>query len=84
MVSSVYHFFKFLIQNKDKLRIIDNIENLGFDDNFVSSTSKGVFPDLAIKINTENDLFVGGELIEFKGSKTYNIASFNSTNTYWN
>ena len=34
---------------------------------------------MAIKINTENDLFVGGELIEFKGSKTYNIASFNST-----
>ncbi len=79
MSSSIYHFFKFIVENKDSLRDIDNIENLDFDDSFVSSTSKGLFPDLAIKLNVEDDFFKGGELIEFKGSKSYNISSFNST-----
>ena len=79
MTTSIYHFFKFLADNSEQLTQVSNLENLDFDDSFVSSQSKGVFPDLAIKINTDNGIFTGGELIEFKGSKTLNIASFNST-----
>lgn len=78
MSSSVYHFFKFLVDNPN-LKSTSNLEDLDFDDSFVSSTSKGLFPDLAIKINVDDDVFAGGELIEFKGSQTFNIASFNST-----
>ena len=44
----------------------------------MSSQSRGAFPDLAIKINVDDDVFTGGELVEFKGSQAYNIASFNS------
>jgi hypothetical protein len=38
-----------------------------------------VFPDLAIKLNKEPSQFTGGELIELKDSKSYGVASFNST-----
>ena len=79
MASSIYHFFKFLVEKKDELKTIDNIEDVDFGDSFVSSRTRGLFPDLVIKINTEDDLFEGGELVEFKGSNNYSIASFNST-----
>jgi hypothetical protein len=41
--------------------------------------NKGRFPDLAIKLNHNDLMFSGGELIELKDSKTYSVASFNST-----
>ena len=78
MTSSIYHFFKFLVNNPN-LTKVSNLEELDFDDSFVSSKSAGVFPDLAIKINLNDDVFTGGELVEFKGSRAYNISSFNST-----
>lgn len=56
-----------------------DLEDLDFSDSFVSARSKGLFPDLAIKINVDDDIFTGGELVDFKGSQTFTIASFNST-----
>ena len=46
----------------------------------LSCVNKGKFPDLAIKLNHDDGLFSGGELIELKdSSKSYSVASFNST-----
>jgi len=45
----------------------------------LSCANKGVFPDLAIKLNKKPSVFTGGELIELKDSRTYGVASFNST-----
>ena len=76
-MTSIYHFFKFLVDNRHKLGDISNLEDLEFDHNFISSRNKGVFPDLAIKISADD--LQGGEFVEIKDSKSYNIASFNST-----
>lgn len=76
---SIYHFFKHLVTNKRFFETIANIEEFPFDTNMLSCQNAGQFPDLAIKINTANKLFTGGELIELKDSKSYTVSSFNST-----
>lgn len=76
---SIYHFFKHLVANKRFFETITNIEEFPFDANMLSCQNAGQFPDLAIKINTSNTLFTGGELIELKDSKSYTVSSFNST-----
>ncbi len=45
----------------------------------LSCENRGVFPDIAIKLNKNRAQFTGGELIELKDSKTYVVSSFNST-----
>jgi hypothetical protein len=45
----------------------------------LSCKNSGQFPDLAIKINQSNSLFIVGELIELKDNKSCNVSSFNST-----
>lgn len=45
----------------------------------LSCQNRGIFPDLAIRLNTDRSKFTGGELIEMKDSKTYSVSSFNST-----
>lgn len=45
----------------------------------LSCENKGVFPDLAVKLNEDRSMFTGGELIELKDSKSYTVSSFNST-----
>jgi hypothetical protein len=76
---SIYHFFKHLVTNKHFFEIITNIAEFPFDANMLSCQNAGQFPDLAIKINTTDTLFTGGELIELKDSKSYTVSSFNST-----
>jgi hypothetical protein len=76
---SIYHFFKHLVTNKRFFETINNIEEFPFDTNMLSCQNAGQFPDLAIKINTSDKLFTGGELIELKDSKSYTVSSFNST-----
>ncbi len=76
---SIYHFFRHLVTNKRFFETIENIEIFPFDSAIVSCRNAGQFPDLAIKINTSNALFTGGELIELKDSKSYTVSSFNST-----
>jgi hypothetical protein len=76
---SIYHFFKSLIDDKGNLAAIKDLEKFSYDSDLLSCSNKGQFPDMAIKISPRNPLFTGGELIELKDSKTYNISSFNST-----
>lgn len=84
MTSSIYHFFKTLTEKKDLLKSITKLDDFPFDERLLSCKRKGQFPDLAIKICKDNELFTGGELIELKDTKnskglSYSISSFNST-----
>jgi hypothetical protein len=76
---SIYHFFKHLVSNKNWFKSVEKLENFSFDKTMLSCKCAGQFPDLAIRINKNNTLFSGGELIELKDSRNYTVASFNST-----
>lgn len=78
-MSSIYHFFKHLVDNKSTLQAAGKLENFPFAAGMLSCQNSGVFPDLAIKINMGDPLFTGGELIELKDSVSYAVSSFNST-----
>ncbi|HEX8566786.1 MAG TPA: hypothetical protein VF648_14175 [Pyrinomonadaceae bacterium] len=79
MTASIYHFFKSLIEDKERLKLFPNLEKFPFDPGLLSFRRKGKFPDLCIKVCKNNELFTGGELIEVKDSEKYCVASFNST-----
>ncbi|MGI8555219.1 MAG: hypothetical protein ACR2LT_02540, partial [Pyrinomonadaceae bacterium] len=79
MSSSIYHFFKTLIEKKDLLKSITKLDDFPFDEILLSCKRVGQFPDLAIKICKDDELFTGGELVELKDSKSYTVSSFNST-----
>lgn len=76
---SIYHFWKHLVRNKSLFSKTATLSNFNFDREMLSCENKGVFPDLAIKLNKDQSLFTGGELIELKDSKSYAVPSFNST-----
>jgi len=78
-MNSIYHFFKDLVNNKELFKKVEKLENFPFDDSILSCKNVGIFPDLAIRLNTENSIFTGGELIELKDSISYSVSSFNST-----
>ena len=75
---SIYHFWKSLVDNKTKFKKVNKLEDFPFRRELLSCSNKGVFPDLAIRVNTQGQ-FLGGELVELKDSNVYNISSFNST-----
>jgi len=79
MTYSIYHFFADLCRKKQEFFSESELENFPFDKQMLSCVNKGKFPDLAIKLNDGDEQFAGGELIELKDSKTYLVASFNST-----
>ena len=79
MAYSIYHFFADLCQKSDELTWASPLASFPFDERMLSCVNKGKFPDLAIKLNHDDRLFSGGELIELKDSKSYSVASFNST-----
>lgn len=68
-----------MAENKKYFQSVEKLENFPFDDAMLACKNTGQFPDLAIRLSTEDPLFTGGELIELKDSKTYSVASFNST-----
>jgi len=76
---SIFHFWQSLLKNKAKFAKIKTLDEFPFPVDMLSCKNQGVFPDLAIKINTDDSRFRGGELIELKDSQTYSVASFNST-----
>jgi len=78
-MTSIYHFFKSLAQTSEHFREADKLVHFPFDKSLLSCNNIGRFPDLAIKLNTENELFTGGELVELKDNNSYLISSFNST-----
>lgn len=79
MAYSIYHFFADLCEKEVEFLSENKLEGFPFDEQMLSCINKGKFPDLAIKLNRGNPQFTGGELIELKDSKTYAVASFNST-----
>ena len=79
MTYSIYHFFADLCQKKEQLSTVEKLESFSFDERMLSCNNKGRFPDLAIKLNHNNAIFSGGELIELKDSNSYSVSSFNST-----
>lgn len=79
---SIYHFFKDIVEKKKDLISCKNLEkNFPYNQYLLSCRSASKFPDLAIKVNPvdQRENFTGGELIEIKDSKSYQITSFNST-----
>ena len=78
MTCSIYHLFAHLYLNKNELASANPINTFPFDEHMLSWTTKSRFSNLAIKFNNGDTLFDGGELIEFKDSKSYSVASFNS------
>ena len=78
-MNSIYHFFKSLVKQKESFLKIDKLENFPFDESILSCKNIGIFPDMAIKLNKDKNLFTGGELIELKDSVSYSVSSFNST-----
>ncbi|MDR0786071.1 MAG: hypothetical protein LBE74_09385 [Treponema sp.] len=79
MPYSIYHFFKRLVKDKSLFQKVENLEDFPFDKTMLACKNAGQFPDLAIRLNIDDSLFTGGELIELKDSKSYTVASFNST-----
>ena len=76
---SIYHFFDHLVENKAFFQTNAPLSGFPFSTDMLSCKNNGIFPDLAIRLNTPNPLFTGGELIELKDSKSYSVSSFNST-----
>jgi len=75
---SIFHFWQNLFENKQKFKKVSKLAKFPFPGKMLSCVNEGVFPDLAIKINKQGHLS-GGELVELKDSRVYNISSFNST-----
>ena len=76
---SIFHFWKSLVDTKSKFNKVDFLDKFPFQKDMFSCENKGLFPDFAIKLNKDNSIFSGGELLELKDSKAYNVSSFNST-----
>jgi hypothetical protein len=76
---SIFHFWKHIVNSKLSLSRVNNLDKFKYDADMLSCTNKGVFPDLAVRLNQDQSLFTGGELIELKDSKSYVVSSFNST-----
>ena len=79
MAYSIYHFFADLCQKKEEFTSQNRLEAFPFNEEMLSCVNEGLFPDLAIKLNHNRAIFSGGEFIELKDSKSYSVASFNST-----
>jgi len=78
-MTSIFHFYKDLFDKKDLFEHIIKLEDFSFNSDLLSCINKGVFPDLAIRLNKDKSIFTGGELIKLKDSDYYLVSSFNST-----
>ena len=76
---SIYHFWKHIVDNKTSFSRVSNLDQFKFDADVLSCENIGVFPNLPIKLNKDQSIFTGGELIELKDSKSHVVSSFNST-----
>lgn len=79
MIYSIYHFFYSIGQQRYLFKKLKKLDQFPFDRKLLSCRNKGVFPDLAIRLNKDRKMFTGGELIELKDSDSYSVSSFNST-----
>ncbi len=78
-MNSIFNFFKAIHEQRSKLKSVEKLEDFPFPTNMISCINKGIFPDLALKLNKDKSTFSGGELIELKDSDSYSVSSFNST-----
>ena len=78
-MNSIYHFFKEIYLKKKYFLSTKSLEQFPFPQHLLSCVNKGKFPDLAIRLNKDQKMFTGGELIELKDSDGYTVSSFNST-----
>jgi hypothetical protein len=77
---SIYHFFAHLSRHRDDLKSVQKLDDFPYDIELLSCRNVGKFPDMAIRINPEEQAgLTGGELIELKDSRSYTVSSFNST-----
>lgn len=76
--SSVYHFFARLMERRGYFVQDNKLEDFAFPRDMIAAESRSGFPDFVLKTNPEEPL-AGGEFIELKDAKSYQIASFNST-----
>jgi len=70
---SIYHFFKYLLENKKQLVDCEKLDDIPYDQKLLSFKSIGKFPDMAIRLNAEKSDLTGGELIELKDSRSYSF-----------
>jgi len=78
-MNSIFHFFKEIYLKRNDFTLPNTLENFPFPQNLLSCINRGTFPDMAIKLNKNQKMFSGGELIELKDSNSYTVSSFNST-----
>ena len=76
--SSAYHFFARLMQRRGYFAQDNRLEDFAFPADMIAAQSRSGFPDFVLKTNPDGPL-PGGEFIELKDAKAYQIASFNST-----
>ena len=76
--SSIFHFFARLMQRRGYFGQDNKLADFGFPREMIAAESSSGFPDFVLKTNA-NDEFTGGEFIELKDAKSYQISSFNST-----
>lgn len=76
--SSVYHFFARLIERRGYFGQDNKLEDFDFPMYMVAASSSYGFPDFVLRSNQDSAL-AGGEFIELKDAKSYQISSFNST-----
>jgi len=76
---SIYHFFKNISDKKRHLKLAESFKYFPFDTSLFSFVNRTAFPDMIIRLNKDNTIFTGGELIELKDSRSYTIPSFDST-----
>lgn len=76
---SIYHFFHSLARDKNYFKKVKKLVQFPFNKKLLSCRNSGIFPDLAIRVNKDKEVFSGGELIELKDSNSYAVSSFNST-----
>lgn len=79
MTYSIYHLFQSLVNSKKDFLKLKKLEEFPFNKRLLSCRNKGIFPDMAIRLNKDKNVFSGGELIELKDSDSYTVSSFNST-----
>ena len=75
--SSVFHFFAHLILQREDLPIPDKLEEFDFPRHMIAAEQSQSFPDFILRTNPDSE-FPGGEFIELKDAKSYQISSFNS------
>ena len=75
---SIFHFFARLMERRGYFIQDNKLEDFDFPEYMIAAESSSGFPDFVLKSN-EVGVLTGGEMIELKDTRAFQIASFNST-----